>query len=81
MRSIPVGEKEELGYVLCVPLCFCKVGTSTTIVTNIKKLSGFDFKSIDFTIDRFTITAVRNSLDEVVQSDKYLVFRNDRITV
>jgi hypothetical protein len=81
MRSIPMGEKEELGYVLCVPLCFCKVGTSTTIVTNIKKLSGFDFKSIDFTIDRFTITAVRNSSDQVVQSDKYLVFRNDRITV
>jgi len=81
MRSIPVGEKEELGYVLCVPLCFCKVGTSTTIVTNIKKLSGFDFKSIDFTVDRFTITAVLNSSNEVVQSDKYLVFRNDRITV
>ena len=81
MRSIPVGEKEELGYVLCVPLCFCKVGTSATIVTNIKKLSGFDFKSIDFTIDRFTITAVRNSSNQVVQSDKYLVFRNDRITV
>jgi hypothetical protein len=81
MRSIPVGEKEELGYVLCVPLCFCKVGTSATIVTNIKKLSGFDFKSIDFTIDRFTITAVLNSSNEVVQSDKYLVFRNDRITV
>jgi len=81
MRSIPVGEKEELGYVLCVPLCFCKVGTSETIVTNIKKLSGFDFKSIDFTIDRFTITAVLNSSNEVVQSDKYLVFRNDRITV
>jgi Putative Ig domain len=81
MRSIPMGTKEELGYVLCVPLCFCKVGTSSTIVTNIKKLSGFDFKSIDFTIDRFTITAVLNSSDQVVQSDKYLVFRNDRITV
>jgi len=81
MRSIPVGGKEELGYVLCVPLCFCKVGTSTTIVTNIRKLSDFDFKSIDFTVDRFTITAVRNSSNEVVQSDKYLVFRNDRITV
>jgi hypothetical protein len=81
MRSIPSGSKEELGYVLCVPLCFCKVGTSATILENIRVLSQFDFKSIDFTVDRFTITAVLDSSDEVVQSDKYLVFRNDRITV
>ena len=81
MRSIPSGSKEELGYVLCVPLCFCKVGTSATILENIRVLSQFDFKSIDFTVDRFTITAVLDSSAEVVQSDKYLVFRNDRITV
>jgi len=81
MRSIPSGSKEQRGYVLCVPICFCKVGTSATILENIRELSTFDFRSIDFTIDRFTITAVLNSSNEVVQSDKYLVFRNDRITV
>ena len=81
MRSIPSGSKEELGYVLCVPLCFCKVGTSATILENIRILSTFDFKSIDFTVDRFTISAVLDSADDVIQSDKYLVFRNDRITV
>ena len=81
MRSIPSGSREELGYVLCVPLCFCKVGTSATILENIRVLSEFDFKSIDFTVDRFTISAVLDSSDDVIQSDKYLVFRNDRITV
>ena len=81
MRSIPSGIKQELGYILCVPLCFCKVGTSATILENIRILSTFDFKSIDFTVDRFTISAVLDSADDVIQSDKYLVFRNDRITV
>jgi hypothetical protein len=75
MRSIPSGNKEELGYILCVPLCFCKVGTSNTIVKNIE-FSGFNFNTIDYTVDRFTISAVTG-----YTSDKYLVFRDDRITV
>jgi hypothetical protein len=75
MRSIPSGSKEQLGYVLCVPLCFCKVGTAEKIVKNIK-FSGFDFSTIDYTVDRFTISAVTG-----YTSDKYLVFRDDRITV
>jgi ribosomal protein S10 len=45
------------------------------------KLSGFDFKAIDYTIDRYTINAVLNSQGLVVYGDKYLVFKNDRITV
>jgi hypothetical protein len=75
MRSIPSGQKSEPGYVLCVPLCYCKPGTSSKIVTNIQ-YSGFDFKTIDYTVDRFTISAVTG-----YSSDKYLVFRDDRITV
>jgi hypothetical protein len=80
MRSIGSGQKEELGYTLAIPLCFCKPGTADTIITAIK-LSGFDFKAIDYTIDRYTINAVLNSQGDVVYGDKYLVFKNDRITV
>lgn len=76
MRSIQAGQKQQLGYVLAVPLCFCKVGTSATILKNIQNYSSFDFKSLDFTVDRFTITSLAGYI-----SDKYLVFRNDRITV
>jgi hypothetical protein len=75
MRSIPTGQKAELDYVLAVPLCFCKVGTASTIALNIK-FSGFDFKTIDYTIDRFTIDSVAGYV-----GTKYLVFKNDRITV
>jgi hypothetical protein len=75
MRSIPTGSKAQLGYVLCVPICFCKPGASAAIVTNIK-YSGFDFNTLDYTVDRFTISAVTG-----YTSDKYLIFRDDRITV
>ena len=75
MRSIPVGEKQQLGYTLSIPLCFCKPGTADTIILNIK-YSGFDFKIIDYTVDRFIIDNVTG-----YSGDKYLVFKNDRITV
>jgi len=75
MRSIPVGEKQQLGYTLSIPLCFCKPGTADTIILNIK-YSGFDFKVIDYTVDRFIIDNVTG-----YSGDKYLVFKNDRITV
>jgi hypothetical protein len=75
MRSIPSGSKSQLGYVLCVPVCFCKPGTSAIILSKIKN-SGFSFNNIDFTVDRFTISAVTG-----YRSDKYLIFKNDRITV
>ena len=75
MRSIQPGDNQELDFVLCVPLCYCKVGTGDDIVLNIK-FSGFDFKVLDYTVDRYIIDAV-----EGLTEDKYLVFRNDRITV
>ena len=80
MRTIQSGTREELGYTLAIPLCFCKAGTADTILLNIK-YSGFDFKNLDYTVDRFTINAVTNESSQVVKGDKYLVFRNNRITV
>jgi hypothetical protein len=75
MRSIQPGTREELGFQLAVPICFCKVGAADDILLNIK-YSGFDFKQLDYTADRYIIDSV-----DGYASDKYLVFRNDRITV
>ena len=75
MRSIQPGTKQELDFQLAVPLCFCKVGTADDIILNIKH-SGFDFKNLDFTADRYIIDSVEGEI-----GDKYLVFKNDRITV
>jgi hypothetical protein len=75
MRSIQPGTKEELGFVLAIPLCFCFPGKADEILLNIKH-SEFDFTQLDYTIDRYIIDAV-----EGYTSDKYLVFKNDRNTI
>jgi hypothetical protein len=75
MRSIQPGTRQELGFKLAIPLCYCKVGTADDIILNIK-YSGFDFKLLDYTADRYIIDSVEGQT-----TDKYLVFRNDRITV
>lgn len=72
MRTIQPGTKEQLGYTLAIPLCYCKVGMADDILLNIK-YSNFDFKIIDYTVDRFTL--------KTVTGDKYLAFNNDRTTV
>jgi hypothetical protein len=75
MRSIQPGTKQELDFQLAVPLCYCKVGMADDIILNIK-FSGFDFRSLDFTADRYIIDSLPGE-----DGDKYLVFKNDRITV
>ena len=75
MRSIQPGTKRELGFILAVPLCFCLPGKADDIILNIKH-SGFNFKDLDYTVDRYIIDAVAG-----YANDKYLVFKNDRNTV
>lgn len=79
MRSIQPGTKQELGFTLAVPLCFCKIGAADDILLNIKNYintTDFEFSQLDFTADRYIIDSVTGT-----SNDKYLVFRNDRITV
>ena len=75
MTSIQPATRRELGFTLAVPLCFCKVGTADDVLLNIKNRN-FDFKTIDYTVDRYIIDAV-----DGYTGDKYLVFRNDRISL
>ena len=75
MRSIQSGQKAQLGYVLAIPLCFCKPGTADKIITNIK-FNGFNFSQLDYTVDRFTLTSLSG-----YSNDKYLIFKDNRITV
>ena len=75
MRTIQSGQKQQLGYLLAIPLCFCKVGTADTIILNIK-FNGFDFTQLDYTIDRFILSSATG-----YDNDKYLVFKNNRTTI
>jgi hypothetical protein len=81
MRTIQPGTKEQLDYTLAVPLCYCKVGKAADIVLNIK-YSGFDFKQLDYTLDRFIVNSVIDPNTGAVDvSDKYLAFRDNRTTI
>jgi hypothetical protein len=79
MRSIQPGTKRELDFQLAVPICYCKVGTADDILLNIKNYlntTDFSFSQLDYTADRYIIDSVEGQTQ-----DKYLVFRNDRITI
>lgn len=58
------------GYVKAVPLCYCIPGEGHYILENIKN-SNFDFKSIDYEIDRFIIDSTTGNSES-----QYLKFNN-----
>ena len=68
MRSIQPNSFVEPGFVSALPLCYTKPGQADSIILNIKN-SGFDFKVLDFEIDRYLIDAIDGVLE-----DKYLAF-------
>lgn len=75
MRTVQDGSVQELDYVKAVPLCYCKPGTADDIILNIKNRA-FDFKQIDYVIDRYIIDSVTG-----YSADKYIAFKNDRTTI
>lgn len=68
MRSIQEDSFVEPGFVSAMPICYCKPEQADDIILNIKN-SGFDFKVMDFVVDRYQI----DNLDTVA-GDKYLAF-------
>jgi len=68
MRSIQEDQFAEPGFVSALPLCFAKPDTGDDIILNIKK-NGFDFKILDFEVDRYIIDSLDGELE-----DKYLAF-------
>ena len=68
MRSIQDNGSYEPGYTKALPLCYVKPNQSAGIVARIKA-NGYDFKSIDFTADRYIIDIINGEIE-----DKYLAF-------
>ena len=79
MRSVDQSTGQKPGFVLGVPLCYCKIGTSSNIILNINnyiKTTGFSFNDIDYTIERYTIDTTTPDTGA-----KYIVFNNERTTI
>ena len=68
MRTIQTGARLEQGYVKALPLCFAKPGKGVEIASRVRA-SNFDFKNLDFTIDRYIIDVIDGEFQ-----DKYLAF-------
>jgi len=68
MRSIQGDNFVEPGWVKSLVLCYLKPGYSEGVISRIKS-KNFDFKSIDFTIDRYVIDILDGQIE-----DKYLAF-------
>lgn len=75
MRTAQEGSLSELDYVLALPIVYTKPGYSTTIKENILN-SGFDFKKIDFEIDRYIIDSTAESSEE-----QFVLFANYRFNI
>ena len=68
MRTIQQDTGAPLGFIKAMPICYTLPGEGATVVRKIK-LSGFDFRVLDFEVDRLVID---NTLD--YSGDKYLKF-------
>jgi hypothetical protein len=55
MRTTQEGDLGPLGFVLAVPICYCKPGKSALVKKRIED-KNLDFKKIDFIIDRYKIS-------------------------
>ena len=75
MRTAQVVGQGELGFVLAVPLCYCKPGQADSVILNIKN-SGFDFKNINLEIDRYNIDSTNGNSNE-----QYIPFANYQFNV
>jgi hypothetical protein len=73
MNTSQDGSGVPVGFIKAVPICYVKPGYSERIVSIIKK-SGFDFKQLNFTIDRIIIQNPQG-----VTGDKYIKFTNREI--
>jgi hypothetical protein len=63
MKTTQAGDLAPLGYVMAVPIAYCKPGTSALVKKRIEDKS-LNFKNIAFTIDRYVVSKSAVSPDE-----------------
>lgn len=71
MRTPQIAGEQETGFILAIPLCYCKPGTSNEIMITLRNRT-YDFKDLDIEIDRYTVdSVVGNSTDQYIVFGKY----------
>jgi hypothetical protein len=75
MRTPQGTSLSEIDYTLAIPIAYTKPGFSQTVKENIEN-SRFDFKTIDFDIDRYIIDNTKD-----INREQYIVFANYQFNV
>lgn len=75
MRTQQSSKAQQTQYVPAIPICYTIPGKSNAIVENIKN-SGFDFKTINYEIDRYIVST---TLED--DGEKIILFANYKFNV
>jgi hypothetical protein len=70
MRTPQANLQQLLGFVLAVPLCYCKPNTSQSILLSFKN-SGYNFNNINYEIDRYIVDSTTG-----LAAEQYIMFPN-----
>jgi len=74
MRTGQGGSLKELGYVMAIPLVYCKSGRGEDLLLNAQNAlenSEFDFNILDLDLDRYVLDGSINN-----EEDQYIIFAN-----
>jgi len=75
MRSSQTTTGQELDYITAMPICYCKPGTSQTIIENIQNAK-FDFTQLDYDIDRYIVDRTENN-----ENQQFILFSDYKLNV
>jgi len=78
MKTTQVGGLAPLGYVMAVPICYCKPGTSALVKKRIQDKS-LNFRNIAFTIDRYQVNKSVVSPEEFTADGTTTTFQLNEI--
>ena len=78
MKTTQVGGLAPLGYVMAVPICYCKPGTSALVKKRIQDKS-LNFRNIAFTIDRYQVSKSIVSPEAFTADGSTTTFQLDEI--
>jgi len=78
MKTTQSGDLAPLGYVMAVPVCYCKPGTSGLVKKRIEDKQ-LNFKNIAFTIDRYVVSKSKVATDTFTADGSTTTFEVDEL--
>ena len=78
MKTTQVGDLAPLGFVLAVPICYCKPGTSALIKKRIQDKS-LNFKNISFVVDRYKVSKSKVATETFIGDGSTVSFVVDEL--